>query len=148
MKKILIVLASVLVIGCSKEETPQPILSSAAIQQTAPPLQNQQLIEDFEGEWNCYNWVVNQINGTTAQRQIIFTGQDSNYVGLTMNEFTTSGIMYNMFTEGHTILDSNYFNNTINVIPVNFKGVLTTDSTLMVYEYNGMDTIQVKEFKR
>ena len=49
------------------------------------------------------------------------------------------------------IVDSNYFDDSFNPIQQSFKGVLTSDTTLMIYHYEVdgiglIDTFQVKEF--
>jgi hypothetical protein len=155
MKKILIVLAvaSIVLIGCRKEETPTPAVARSQQQTTptaaAPPLN----VYNFNGTWNCDNWVVDQMTNTTAVRQIIFTNQDTTYVSMSMNEYSSTGSLINMFVHGEAITDSNYFDNPLNVIPLKFKGVMTTDSTMMIYEYRVsasgvVDTTQFKEFKK
>ena len=67
MKKIIIILAVVLT-ACSKEETPEPIVSRpvAQVQTATPP--TPPVVYDFEGNWSCNAWIVDHITGATRKR--------------------------------------------------------------------------------
>jgi hypothetical protein len=146
MKKIILVLA-IAFVGCSQPtDSPVPIGTNT----TTTTVQNS---HNFEGQWNCYDWVVDDITGMTAHRKIIFSNQSNGVVDFSLNQYTSGGILIQMITSSPALIDSNYFDNPINPIPEQFKGVLTSDSTLMVYDYDvdgvgAIDTIQVREFKR
>lgn len=147
MRKILLVLA-IAFVGCSQpEELPVPIGTSTT------PTTTVQNSHNFEGQWNCYDWVVDDITGMTAHRKIIFSNQVGGLVNFSLNQYTSGGVLIQMITSSPSLIDSSFFDNQNNPIPEQFKGVLTSDSTLMVYDYDtdgsgAIDTIQVKEFKR
>lgn len=147
MRKIILVLA-IAFVGCSQPtDSPVPIGTNTT---TTITVQNS---HNFEGQWNCYNWVVDDITGMTAHRKIIFSNQVNGVIDFSLNQYTSGGVLIQMVTNSTALIDSNYFDNPNNPIPEQFKGVLTSDSTLMVYDYDVdgvgvIDTIQVREFKR
>lgn len=144
MKKVLLVLA-IAFVGCSQQDDlPQPV-QPVTTSLLTPVSSN----ENFEGIWDCYDWVVDDITGAVKHRRIMFTGQEDSTAFITMNEYD-NGISTQIISLSGVLIDSNYFDNPINPNSVKFKGVKTSDSTLMVYQYypNGLsvDTSQVKEF--
>ncbi len=153
MKKIIIILAVVLT-ACSKEETPEPIIvsrPSLQVQTTTPP--TPPVVYNFEGNWSCDAWIVDHITGATRRRSFIFSNQSTNLVDVSLNQYTNNGTFTQLFTLSTSLVDSSYFDNHSNTVPIQFKGVMTTDSTLMVYEYSNnssgsVDTVQIKEFIR
>lgn len=148
MRKIILVLA-IAFVGCS-QPTDSPIPIGTNTTTTTTTVQNS---HNFEGQWNCYDWVVDDITGMTAHRKIILSNQVNGVIDFSLNQYTSGGVLIQMVTNSTALIDSNYFDNPNNPIPEQFKGVLTSDSTLMVYDYDvdgvgAIDTIQVREFKR
>jgi len=140
MKKLTLILI-ITFFGCSQQDDlPSPLTTqTTSYSQTL----------NFEGSWNCYNWIVDDITGTTHHRKIMFNGSSS-AMFMSLNDYSNSGVMTQLISNSGVLIDSTYFDNSINPNGMKFKGVLTTDSTLMVYEYhivgNSIDTSQVKEF--
>lgn len=159
MKRILLVLAVALtfIVGCTKEETPEPIAQSI-VQKVVPvptvtptPIPAQSY--NFNGTWDCDNWIVDTGTGMMRKRSFIFSNQTIDIADVSLNQYSSGGVLTQLFTMSSADIDSNYFDNQSNPIQIKFKGVMTTDSTLMVYEYGnnsggGVDTFQMKEFKR
>jgi len=144
MKKIILI-AAIAFIGCNKaEDSPQPLAKTIV---TTPSIAAVTTY-DFEGNWDCYDWVVDEISGATHHRRFIFSNQDTNSVSISLNDYFPNGSMIQLISNSGALIDSNYFNESVNPQSIYFKGVMTTDSTLMVYQYLGSDTSQVKEFKR
>lgn len=143
MKKILIIIAAVL-IGCNPDPTPQPLPTPIPSGSTTATSYN------FVGNWDCYDWVVDEIMGTTHHRRFIFSNQLDSTVNISLNDYNSSGTLNQMFTMKIAKFDSSYFNHDNNALQINFKGVLTTDTTLMVYQYENtsgvIDTVQSKLF--
>lgn len=145
MKKLIIILA-VLTLSCTKQETPQAKLSNS----NTTPYQTM-TIYDFNGNWDCYNWVINDITGETQHRRFILSGQTSTHLSVSLNAYYSNGTFNQLLNGSSAIVDSNYFNDSFNPIQQSFKGVLTSDTTLMIYHYEVdgiglIDTFQVKEF--
>ena len=142
MKKTILILATV-IIGCSQpNDLPIPIEAASTTTSIAI---------NFEGNWNCNDWVVDEIIGTTHRREIIFSGETSSSVEMSLNDYNSSGSMNQLITLSHCNIDSTFFDNQTNPQGTSYKGVLTTDSTLLVYQYttdafNVLDTVQYKEF--
>jgi len=155
MKKIILILITLVIFGCKKEDTPKPV---SRTQQTITPQQTQNAVNsiyyDFVGTWKCDNWVVDDFTQSTRRRDFIFSNQTSTLFNASLNQYNSSGSNYNqLFSNASTFVDSNYFDMQNTLIGVSYKGVMTTDSTLMVYEYvngsNGaIDTSRFNEFKR
>ncbi|NQY42947.1 MAG: hypothetical protein HRT87_06380 [Legionellales bacterium] len=145
MKKLIIIL-SVLTLSCTKQETPQPKLSNS----NTTPSQTMATY-DFNGNWDCYNWVINDMTGETQHRRFILSGQTSTHLSVSLNAYYSNGTFNQLLNGSSAIVDSNYFNDSFNPIQQSFKGVLTSDTTLMIYHYEVdgiglIDTFQVKEF--
>tara|TARA_R100000655_G_scaffold100789_2_gene145408 strand:- start:681 stop:1127 length:447 start_codon:yes stop_codon:yes gene_type:complete len=145
MKKLIIIL-SVLTLSCAKQETPQPVLNSA--NNTTPQTINNY---DFNGNWDCYNWVINDVTGQTQHRRFILSGQTNTHLSVSLNAYHSNGTFNQLLNGSSAIVDSNYFDDSFNPIQQSFKGVLTSDTTLMIYHYEVdgiglIDTFQVKEF--
>ena len=143
MKKIVLILATVL-IGCSQSnDLPEPLILSEVVSSTS---------FSFEGNWNCYDWVVDEITGEIHRREIIFSNQNGNNIYFSLNDYQNNGSVNQIITISSCDIDSSFFNEDFNPIQKKYKGVMTTDSTLMVYQYlvsqNIIDTVQVKEFKK
>ena len=143
MKKIVLILATVL-IGCSQSnDLPEPLILSEVVSSTS---------FSFEGNWNCYDWVVDEITGEIHRREIIFSNQNGNNIYFSLNDYQNNGSVNQIITISSCDIDSSFFNEAFNPIQKKYKGVMTTDSTLMVYQYlvsqNIIDTVQVKEFKK
>ena len=149
MKKIILVLA-IAFVGCSQpEDLPipiDPVDPIVVVTQSVPNSHN------FEGTWICEDWLVDEITGAIRKREFIFSDQSDSTVYLRLNNYELNGSVTALITFSIAGIDSNYFYNPAAPQPVKFKGVMTTDSTLMVYEYytsgSTIDTSQVKEFKR
>jgi len=140
MKKVILLLATG-IIGCSQPNNlPVPMSTPQSVSFQS---------SGFEGQWNCYDWVVDEIIGTTHHRRVIFAESTSG-VFMSLDDYSNSGVMTQLISNSGVLTDSTYFNNSVNPNGMKFKGVLTSDSTLMVYEYhivgNSIDTSQVKEF--
>jgi hypothetical protein len=156
MKNIILAITIIITIitvlfSCTKENVPGSTTNNTQNTLTTPIVNT--TTYNFEGVWSCNNWVVDQFNGTTRKRSFIFSNQTLTNMKVSLNQYTSNGSFTQLFTSGNAIVDSNYFDNHTNTIPIQFKGVLTSDTTLMVYEYqqNGLgaiDTIQIKEFIR
>jgi hypothetical protein len=106
---------------------------------------------DFNGNWDCYNWVINDMTGETQHRRFILSGQTSTHLSVSLNAYYSNGTFNQLLNGSSAIVDSNYFNDSFNPIQQSFKGVLTSDTTLMIYHYEVdgiglIDTFQVKEF--
>lgn len=146
MKKILIIIAAVL-IGCNPDPTPQPINPSPTTATTTGVN-----VYNFVGNWDCYDWVVDETTGITRQRRFIFSNQLDSTMNISLNQYNPdSTFQYQLFSMKIAKHDSNYFNHDNNALQIKFKGVLTTDTTLMVHQYQvdgfGVhDTIQSKLF--
>lgn len=145
MKKLIIIL-SVLTLSCTKQETPQAKLSNS----NTTPSQTMATY-DFNGNWDCYNWVINDMTGQMQHRRFILSGQTSTHLSVSLNAYHSNGTFNQLLTLSSAIVDSNYFNDSFNPIHQSFKGVLTSDTTLMIYHYEVdgiglIDTFQVKEF--
>ncbi len=141
MKKIILVLIIAL-IGCSQPNNlPEPI---------STPLTISYQQSQFQGVWNCYDWIVDEITATTHHRKIIFSNTSDNNIFMSLNDYSNSGIMTQLISNSGILIDTNYFDNYSNPNGMMFKGVLTSDSTLMVYQYhisgNSIDTSQFKQF--
>lgn len=141
MKKIILVLIIAL-IGCSQPNNlPEPI---------STPLTISYQQSHFQGVWNCYDWIVDEITATTHHRKIIFSNTSDNNIFMSLNDYSNSGIMTQLISNSGILIDTNYFDNSSNPNGMMFKGVLTSDSTLMVYQYhisgNSIDTSQFKQF--
>jgi hypothetical protein len=133
-------------LSCAKQETPQPVLNSA--NNTTPQTINNY---DFNGNWDCYNWVINDMTGETQHRRFILSGQTSTHLSVSLNAYYSNGTFNQLLNGSSAIVDSNYFDDSFNPIQQSFKGVLTSDTTLMIYHYEVdgiglIDTFQVKEF--
>lgn len=140
MKKVILLLATG-IIGCSQPNNlPVPISTAQSVSFQS---------SGFEGQWNCYDWVVDEITGTTHHRRVIFAESTSG-VFMSLDDYSNSGVMTQLISNSGVLIDSSYFDNSVNPNGMKFKGVLTSDSTLMVYEYhivgNSIDTSQIKEF--
>jgi hypothetical protein len=145
MKKILLIMAIGL-IGCSQpNNSPAPALTP----NTTPVVNSY----SFEGNWDCNHWVVNTATGETHQRRFIISNQVPTSIVMSLNDYNSNGTFNQLITNSNALIDSNYFDDMNNTSQTSFKGVLTTDSTLMVYQYEVntsgvVDTIQNKEFKK
>ncbi len=142
MKKIILVLA-IAFVGCSQDnDLPEPIELDVATVVTSQ--------YNFEGSWDCYDWIVDDITGAMKHRRFVFSEQDGNDIRVTLNEYDSNGSMTQLLHQSSAFVDSSYFDESINPLGMSFKGVLTTDTTLMVYQYYtsglSVDTSQVKEF--
>jgi hypothetical protein len=140
MKKLILILI-ITTIGCSQQnDLPEPLTTQS--NQTTQ-------VSEFYGNWNCYDWIVDEITGTTHHRKIMFSSSlQGDFISL--NDYSNSGVMTQLISNSGVNIDSTYFDNTISPNGIKVKGVLTSDSTLMVYQYhivgNSTDTSQVKEF--
>ncbi len=157
MKRLaLILLIGLTVLSCTKEDGVEPIQNEG--NKTVTPTPNPTPtpngnVYDFNGVWSCDNWIVDEFTGATRKRSFIFSNQTTYSCNISLNQYILNGTFTQIFTNSSADIDSNYFDNHSNTIPVKFKGVLTTDSTSMVYEYNvdgfgTLDTTQIQEFKR
>ncbi|PHS04977.1 MAG: hypothetical protein COA88_12900 [Kordia sp.] len=146
MKKILIIL-TVLTLSCTKQETPVAKITNP--NSSAPQTMT---TYNFNGNWDCYNWVINDMTGQTQHRRFILSGQTNTHLSVSLNAYHPSNGTFNqLLTLSSAIVDSNYFDDSFNPIQQSFKGVLTSDTTLMIYHYEVdgiglIDTFQVKEF--
>ena len=143
MKKIIPILIIAL-FGCSQPNNlPEPI-------STTTPTATSYQQSSFEGSWNCYDWIVDEITATTHHRKIIFSNPSNSTMFMSLDDYSNSGIITQLISNSGVLVDSNYFDNQANPNGMMFKGVLTSDSTLMLYQYhvvgNSIDTSQVKEF--
>ena len=147
MKKIAIIL--VLAIASCNQQTDLPIPIDEV---TTTTITTTTTNEDFTGTWDCFEWVVDEITGATAHKRIMFSNQLENSAYISVNIYYDNGNMNQLISNTGVSLDSNYFDNSINPIDYTFKGVKTSDSTMMVYQYYNsglsVDTTQVKEFKK
>jgi hypothetical protein len=143
MKKILLILAIGL-IGCSHpSDSPVPLTAKGGTTSSTS--------YTFTGNWNCEHWVVDDITGATHRREMIFSGETSSTVDMSLNDYYGVGLFNQLLTLSHCDIDSNYFDNATNPLGTKYKGVMTTDSTLMVHQYEVgpmgiVDTVQSKEF--
>lgn len=146
MKKILIIISAVLLIGCNPDPTPQPI-------QPTPTTSTSVLTTstyDFTGNWDCYDWVVDEITGMTRQRRFIFSSGVFIVNSLSLNSYNADSTFLNQIFTMHAVnIDSNYFNHSYP--SQRYEGELLTDTTLMVHQYieNSFglhDTVQSKLF--
>ncbi len=141
-----------LTIGCAKENQPAPEVAAITPPNNTVTTTVTPQIENFEGVWRCGDWVVDNMTGATKVVTLEFRDQDTTHAGLTLKHYNQDGSFIQRFMDESAYLDSNYFDNYGNIIMLMYKGVMTTDSTMMVYEYrpigSSIDTFQVKEFKR
>ena len=111
MKKIILILITLSIFGCTKEDTPKPV---SRTQQTTPPQQTQNSVNsiyyDFVGTWKCDNWVVDDFTQSTRRRDFIFSNQTSTLFNASLNQYNLSGSNYNqLFSNASAFVDSNYF---------------------------------------
>lgn len=151
MKKILIIISAVLLIGCNPDPTPQPLPTPTTATTTGVNVYN------FVGNWDCYDWVVDETTGTTRQRRILFSYSNTgplSYLQMSMNQYNAdSTFQYQLFTFVGVLSDTNYFDmeHTGAFGSAPYKGYLMSDTTLMVYQYledtpGIIDTFQSKLF--
>jgi hypothetical protein len=148
----------VLLLSCSKKDNPEPIAKRPITQTVVTTPQNNTVTPgnnyNFEGTWICDNWLVDDFSGMTRKRVYTLSDQTSTLLKATLAQFDANNITsYNIYQNADVFIDSTYFEDFGNLSSYDFKGVLTSDSTLMVYAVlvpvvGPQDTIQVKEFRR
>ena len=132
--------------SCTKQDTPEPIFPQTKTQAVSSSY-------TFDGKWDCNDWVVDDITGKTHKRMIIFNQVSLSENYITLNDYNTPTSYNQLITKEGVQIDNNLFVHSSSLSNVNLKGVMTSDSTLMVYQYLNslsgvVDTFQVKEFKR
>lgn len=148
MKKIILLLSTALIFSCNKsEDLPKPIQTVNTV------ITTQSINPEFIGRWNCHVWLVDEITGATHRREFIFSeiANSTTNLSISLNDYTDSTSFNQMFTMSIAKIDSNFFDNDFNPIPVKFKGYLLTDTTMNVYQYQVdafgiVDTVQTQLF--
>ena len=150
-KSILFISTLIILFSCSKPSNP-PVPSQTP-SATANQINAYNYTSDFIGNWDCFDWVVDDITGIERQRRIMFsTDSDSSSINMTMNQYDQFGVFQ---LQLHILVpvsfDTTYFNITNLMGSAPYKGYLMNDSTMMVYQYedhpiNGIDTFQVDTF--
>jgi len=148
MKKIILILAIGLT-SCSK-----PTNNPVPIKPTPTSLTISANTYLFTGEWDCLNWEVNTTTGQSIRRRFVMYNENLTECKSTLSQFNPdSTLNQTIHSHTHTLIDTNYFDVTSVLSGLSFKGILTTDTTLLVYQYEVdpfgvVDTIQTKQFKK
>lgn len=145
MKKLILILA-IINFSCTSQDdlpTPQTTQTTTPIAATINPLAN---IPNFEGNYNCYDWIVDEITGMTTRQTIMLYNQVDSVVGLSLNSYLSNGSYIQTITGQPTKLDSNYFDTYSNVSGKSWKGFLINDTILRVTRYSGNVDFQTKDF--
>jgi len=152
MKKILYITTALILFSCQKQtDLPTPLGQKIV----TPINTTQSFNQNFVGNWNCNTWIVDEITGATHRREFLFyeiTGSTTN-MKISLNDYISTTSFNQIITNSNALVDSNYFNNQSNPVPIKFKGHLLTDSTMMVYQYDldgagEIDTIQSQIFTK
>lgn len=145
MKKLILILALINFSCTSQDDLPAPQITQTTtpIAATINPLAN---IPNFEGNYNCYDWVVDEITGITRRQTIMLSGQVDSLVNLSLNSYLSNGSYIQTITLQPTKLDSNYFDTYSNVAGKTWKGFLINDTILRVTQYSGNVDFQTKDF--
>ncbi len=146
MKKLILILA-VTVISCNPQDdlpTPQITQATTPIAANVNPISN---IPNFEGNYNCYDWVASQITGATVRWEILMYNQSNGVVNLSLNQYSNDNQSYIQYINSDdAILDSNYFDIGNNPAQIRLKGFLINDTILRVTQYSGNVDFQTKDF--
>jgi len=152
MKKLITLIAVITILGCAKNNPqPQPNIVTIPNTQTTP-ISNVKSpnIYQFIGNWNCTDWVVDDITGTTHRREFIFIKNtiDSTMLNISLNDYNSNGTYSQLITKSIAYVDSNYFDNPTNPITIKFDGYLINDSTMSISQYDGNTVYQTRTFKK
>tara|TARA_R110002153_G_scaffold209897_1_gene362480 strand:+ start:1601 stop:2035 length:435 start_codon:yes stop_codon:yes gene_type:complete len=141
MKKLIVILALINFSCNSQDDLPTPQTTTISASTTA--ILN---VVNFEGSYDCYDWVVDEITGTTRRQTIIMSNQLDVSIWLTLNSYLLNGSYNQSITNSYTQLDSNYFDMEISPSGKSFKGFLINDTILRVTQYSGNVDFQTKDF--
>tara|TARA_R110001632_G_C11210331_1_gene404280 strand:- start:243 stop:677 length:435 start_codon:yes stop_codon:yes gene_type:complete len=141
MKKLIVILALINFSCNSQDDLPTPQTTTISASTTA--ISN---VVNFYGSYDCYDWVVDEITGTTRRQTIILSNQLDVSISLTLNSYLMNGSYNQSITNSYTQLDSNYFDMEISPSGKSFKGFLINDTILRVTQYSGNVDFQTKDF--
>ena len=140
MKKVTLILLSVLVFSCTKDNTEPKKQDNPTLTNSYTGTYSKKLI----GNWFNYEWIVDEISQTKRPREIIIHEKDSSLF-ISINQYRSDTTYhYNVENVKPMKADSTYFDRDAFPLTNSYKGYLINDTSIMVYHY-GRDSLGKKD---